>query len=135
MKPNEPDPVVDRLLKGLEPPPPPTDLRSKVLAAAHARIASEEATDVWSTIWNSWGVRLAWVGAAALLLAGHVLLIPQNGLVSKPVDQTLVAENRVDEYLVEMLRPVQISADVRPIIGLFAAANGLTELELEGNPL
>ena len=131
----ERDPAVDRLMKGLEPPPAPPELRSKVLAAARARMATEDVTDMWSTIWNRREFRLAWASAAALLLAGHVLLFPQNGLVSKQVDQTLIAENRVDEYLAEMLRPVQISADVRPIIGLFAAANGLTELELEGNPL
>ncbi len=135
MKPNERDPAVDRLIKGLEPPPPPTELRSKVLAAARARMAAEEVTDTWSTIWNNRGVRLAWAGAAALLLAGHIFLVPGNGAVPSRVDPGLVAENRVDEQFVDLLRPIQISANVQPIVGLFAANGGLTDLDLEGNAL
>jgi len=134
MKPNERDPAVDRLMRGLEPPAPPPDLRSRALAAARNSVADATTSDVWSTIWNNRGIRLAWAGVAALLLAGHVFLVPANGAPSIRVDPSLVAENRVDEYVVEMLRPVRISADVQPIFGLFAAANGLTELDLEGNP-
>jgi len=134
MKPNERDPAVDRLMQGLEPPSPPPDLRSRTLAAARKSVTDETTTDFWSTIWNNRGVRLVWVGAAALLLAGHVFLVPANGVGSNRMDPDLVAESRVDEHLVAMLRPVQISKDVQPILGLFAGANGLTELELEGNP-
>ncbi len=135
MKPSERDPFVERMMKGFEPPPLPAELRSRVLSAARAQMAGEAAPDVWSAIWNNRGIRLAWAGAAALLLAGHVFLVPSNGAVPSRVDPGLVAENRVDEQFVDMLRPVQISADVQPIIGLFAAANGRTELDLEGNSL
>lgn len=134
MKPNERDPAVDRLMRGLEPPQPPADLRSKALAVARRSMVDQPTTDIWATIWDSRGVRLAWVGAAALLLAGHLFLVPPNGAVLNRVDPSLIALNRVDEQLVAMLRPVQISKDVRPILGLVAAANGLTELDLEGNP-
>ena len=134
MKPNETDPDVDRLMKGLEPPSPPPELRSKVLAAAHARMAATEATDKWSTIWDNRGFRLAWACAAAVLLAGHVFLVPRNGAVPNRVDPALVAEDRVDEQFIDMLRPAPISENVQPIVGLFAAAGGLTELEIEGNP-
>lgn len=135
MKPNETDPAVDRLMKGLEPPPPPLQLRSKVLAAAHARMAATEATDTWSTIWNNRGFRLVWAGAAALLLAGHVFLVPGNGAVPSRVDPALVAENRVDEHLVEMLRPIRIIDNVQPMVGLFGSGSSLTELDLEGTSL
>jgi hypothetical protein len=134
MKPIERDPAVDRLMRSLEPPAPPPDLRSRALAAARNSVADATTSDVWSTIWNNRGIRLAWVGAAAVLLAGHVFLVPANGAVSNRVDPSLVAEHRVDEYLFAMLRPVQISKDVQPILGLIAGANGLTELDLEGNP-
>ncbi|MCW8985854.1 MAG: hypothetical protein OQK55_10955, partial [Thermoanaerobaculales bacterium] len=63
MKPSERDPFVERMMKGFEAPPPPAELRSKVLAAARKRMAAEEVTDTWSTIWNNRGVRLAWAGA------------------------------------------------------------------------
>lgn len=131
---SERDPAADRLMQGLEPPSPPTDLRSNVLAAVRARVAGEPATDVWSMIWNNRRVRLAWGGAAALLLAGHVFLVPRNGAVPSRVAPALVAENRVDEQFIDMLRPAPISDNVRPIVGLFATAGGLPELDLEGNP-
>ena len=134
MKPNERDPAIGRLMRGLEPPQPPHDLRSKTLAAAQRRMVDEPTTDSWSKIWKNRGVRVAWAGAAALLLAGHVFLIPRNGAVPGRVSPALVVENHVDEQLVAMLRPVRISKDVRPILGLVAAAHGLTDLELEGNP-
>jgi hypothetical protein len=41
----------------------------------------------------------------------------------------LVAENRVDAQFVDLLRPIQISANVQPIVGLFAATGGSTELD------
>ena len=78
MKPNERDPAVERLMQGLEPPSPPPDLRSKVLAAARARMAGEPATDVWSMIWNNRGIRLAWAAAVVLLVAGHAMVVPGN---------------------------------------------------------
>ena len=73
MKPDEKDVVVERLLEGLEPSLPPPDLRPKVLAAARVRMAAEPVIDVWSVIWENRGVRLAWAGAVALLLAGKGL--------------------------------------------------------------
>lgn len=135
MKPNERDPAADRLMRGFEPPMPPPDLRSRALAAARNGAADSTTSDVWSTIWNNRGVRLAWAGAATLLLAGHIFLVPSNGAVPSRVDPGLVAENRVDEQFVDLLRPIQISANVQPIVGLFAANGGLTDLDLEGNAL
>jgi len=134
MKPDERDPVVDRIMKDLEAPQPPTELRSKVLATAHSRMAAESESDVWSRIWNHRGVRLAWAAAAALLLAGHVFLVPGDGAVPSRVDPRLAAENRVDEQFVDLLRPIEISANVQPIFGIFASAGDLTDLDMKGNP-
>jgi hypothetical protein len=134
MKPDEKDVVVERLLEGLEPSLPPPDLRPKVLAAARVRMAAEPVIDVWSVIWENRGVRLAWAGAVALLLAGHVFLGFRNGAVPSRVDPALVAGTRVDEQFVDVLRPTPISDDVQPIVGLFAAGGGLAELDIEGNP-
>jgi hypothetical protein len=135
MKPDERDPFVDRLLRGLEPPLPPPDLRSKTLTAARRSVAVEKDTDIWSVIWNSRRIRLMWAGAAALLLAGHVLLVPGKGSPSNRVDHALAAKNRADEHLVEMLRPVRIIDNVQPMVGLFASGGSLAELDLEGNSL
>ena len=134
MKPNERDPVVDRLMEGLEPLQPPPDLRSTVLDAARARIVAEPVADVWSMIWNNRGIRLAWAAAVVLLVAGHAMVMPGTGNGFRPIDPALSAEHRVDEYLLEMLRPTRISDNVQPIVGLFAASDGLAEIDLEGNP-
>lgn len=134
MKPDDRDAAVDRLMDGLEPPQPPPDLRLKAIAAARARMAATPMTNGWSTIWNHRAVRLAWAGAAALLLAGHVFLVPRDGAVPSRVAPALVGEDRVDEQFVELLHPTAISDTVQPVIGLFAAGGSLTDLDLEGNP-
>jgi hypothetical protein len=69
-----------------------------------------------------------------VLLAGHAMVAPDAGNAFRPIDPALNAENRVDEYLVEMLRPARISDTVQPIVGLFASGNGLTEIDVKGNP-
>jgi len=103
-----------------------------VLAAAGEM--KMEAPDLWTRLWNQPGLRLAWAAAVVLLLAGHVLLVPGNGAGIPGVDSNLMAENRVDEHLVEFLRPMRISDDVRPIIGLFADSGDPYELDMKGNP-
>jgi hypothetical protein len=134
MKPDERDAVVERLMESLEPPQPPPDLRSKALAAARARMSAEPNPDIWSRIWNHRGLRLAWAATVVLLVAGHVMVAPEAGTTFRPIDPARTAESRVDDYLVEMLRPTRISDNVQPIVGLFASANGLTEIEVGGNP-
>jgi len=134
MKPNERDSAVDRLIRGLELPQPPPDLRSKALAAARARVSAESIPDLWSRVWNHRGLRLTWAAAVVLLVAGHAIVAPGTGNTFRPIDPAAIAEHSVDEYLVEMLRPTRISDNVQPIVGLYAAADGLAELEIEGNP-
>jgi hypothetical protein len=69
-----------------------------------------------------------------LLLAGHAIIAPRKDAVFTRVNPALVAETRVDEQFADILRPVRISATVQPIVGLFAATDNLTELEMGGNP-
>jgi hypothetical protein len=123
---------MERLFEGIEPPAPPPKLRSRALAAAREK--KSEIPDLWSRIWNHRGLRLVWAAAVVLLLAGHLLVIPQTGAVFSPVDPALVAENRVDEQFLDLLRPIRISENVRPIVGLFAAAADPSEADLKGNP-
>jgi hypothetical protein len=134
MKPDEKDPFVERLVGGLGPPQPPPELRSRVLAAARGQAPAEPEAEVWSKLWNHRGLRLAWAATVFVLLAGHVLIMLGNGASLGPVEPTLVAENRVDEQFVDMLRPSRISDNVQPIVGLFASTGGQTDLDLEGNP-
>jgi hypothetical protein len=132
MTPDDRKPMDERLFEGLEPPAPPPQLRSRVLAAA--RELKTEKLDLWTRIWNQPGLRLVWAAAVVLLLAGHVLFVPGNGVSFDLVDPGLVAENRLDEHFVDLLRPIRISEDAKPIVGLFALAGDPTNLDAKGNP-
>ena len=133
MKPDDRDPIVDRLLQGLAPPQPPHELRSKALAAARERMAGEAVPDLWSRIWNHRGLRLAWAASVVVLLAGHVLAtLSPVGPITK-VDPLVIARNGVDEQMFGLLRPIRISEDVQPLVGLLAGADGPIEIDLEGN--
>ena len=134
MKPDNRDPIVERLMDGLEPPQPPPELRSKTLAAARERLAGEAVPNPWSRIWNHRGLRLAWAATVVVLLVGHTLatLSPTGPITA--VDPALAAEHRVDDYVVGMLRPIRISENVQPLVGLLDGAESLAVIDLEGNP-
>ena len=132
MKPDKNHPAAERLFEGLEPEPPPDELRSRALNAARARSAVESDADAWSILWNHRGLRLAWAAAILVLLAGHIA-VSSPGL-GPVVDPALVAENRGDEYLGAFLGPARISDNVQPIVGLFSATDSLAELDLQRNP-
>jgi hypothetical protein len=129
MRSEDKDPAVDRWLDGLEPSPPPAELRSKVLAAARDRMTSGQESDSWSTVWHNRGLRLAWAAAVTMLLAGHVVI--SSGGASTPGPQ--LAARGGDPYLAAMLRPIRIAADVRPMIGV-ASPIEPNEYDQEGNP-
>jgi len=134
MKSDDTDTYVDRLIEGLEPPRAPTGLRTRVLAAARDHMETTS-SNRWSRIWSHRGIRLAWAATVVLLLAGHAIVVPRKGAVFTRVNPALVAETSVDEQFADILRPVRISANVQPIVGLVAAAgDNLTELEKGGNP-
>jgi hypothetical protein len=129
MRSEDKDPAVDRWLDGLAPSQPPAELRSKVLAVARDRMASAEASDSWSAAWRSRGLRLAWAAAVAMLLAGHVVI--SFGGTSTPGSQPTARVG--DPYLAAMLRPIRISNDVRPMVGVASSAER-DEYDQEGNP-
>jgi len=132
MTPDDRDPMVKRLFEGLEPPPPPPQLRSRVLTAARKK--GTETPDLWTRIWNQRGLRLAWAAAVVLLVAAHALVAPGNEVESAFIDPDLIAESRVDEQFVDLLRPIRISENVQPIVGLHAFAGDPSEPDLKGNP-
>jgi hypothetical protein len=121
-------------MDGLKPPLPPPELRSKALAAAREQLTAEAVPDVWSRIWNSRGIRLAWAASVMVLLVGHILATLSPAKASTSVDPSLVAEHRVDEDYVDLLRPIRISDTVQPMVGLIAGASSPSVLDLEENP-
>jgi len=133
MTPDNGNHIVERLMEGLEPPPPPPELRAKTLTAARERLTGEPVMDPWSRIWDHRGLRLAWAATVVLLLGGHVLATLSPAGSPSSIEPALTAEYRFDENMVGLLRPIRISENVQPLVGLFAGANSPIDLELEGN--
>ena len=123
----------ESLLRGLDLPHPPRGLRARVLDAARTGARVGPAADVWSRLWHSRNLRLAWAGAVVLLLAGHTALSLDRSAVRAAFRPDRVVENRVDEQLIDLLRPVRISEGVQPIVALAAGPEPL-ELDAKANP-
>lgn len=121
------------LLRGLDLPHPPRELRARVLDAARTGVRAGPAADAWSRLWNSRGLRLAWAGAVVLLLAGHAAVSLDRSTDQGAFQRERFAERRVDEQLADLLRPVRISESVQPIVGLAADPEPL-ERDAKGNP-
>lgn len=80
---------LDRVLRGLVPAPPPPEVRERVLTAARAaRTSGPLGRDLWSRIWESRPLRLAWAATVVVLLVANVVLAlhrPGGGAATAPV--------------------------------------------------
>jgi hypothetical protein len=59
---------------GLEPPLLPPALRARILKSARETLEREAARDIWTRVWESRPLRLAWVAATLLLVVSHVVM-------------------------------------------------------------
>jgi hypothetical protein len=66
-------------LLGLETPLPSEDLRGRTLAAAVAALGREPRFDLWSRLWFSRPLRLAWTVIVLVAVAGHAWLFVARG--------------------------------------------------------
>ncbi len=69
----------DDLFKGFQPPDPPPGLREAALGAGRAAFADAArapapAADIWTRLYRSRTLRLAWAASVVLLAAAHVTL-------------------------------------------------------------
>ena len=65
---------VEELLAGLRPPEPPSGLEARVLRGAREALAREAGRDIWTRIWESRPLRVAWgiSVSAGILVICHV---------------------------------------------------------------
>jgi hypothetical protein len=110
------DDTLERLLAGLEPAMPPDDLRSRALAAARTAMAREvERVDLWSQLWSSQPLRLAWATTMVALIAGHVMLsVPNRTPKTAPDAPFLVAGIFHEKELADLARLPRIVANQLP---------------------
>jgi hypothetical protein len=77
----------DLLPPDLRPPPPPAELRARVLTAARHADSTDGSADVWHRLWTSRPLRFAWAATVVGLICGHLLL--GADVPAAPVDHAL----------------------------------------------
>lgn len=115
-RPNE----LDRLLGGLEPAPPPQGARARILASARAAVPRQPVTvDLWSRVWTSRKLRLAWVTAVAVLLGANLMLsVDRPGHAGTPTHPVAAARPAApDPELAAVAELPPLRLDVLPNLG------------------
>ncbi len=121
------DPLPDEFpFTGLAPPGPPAEMREKVLAVAREALAREAVPDVWTRIWESRPLRLAWAAAAALLVMANVgisMRRPPGGVVVSRTEASTgaEAEREAARELAALVALPPIDETVQPLAGRASA--------------
>lgn len=96
-------------LDGLRPPDPPAELRGQVVAAAAAALASGAGADIWTRLWTSRPLRLAWGATVVALVLAHVVVTPRSRLTARHNQvPAAVSAPHFDGELAEIARLPQI---------------------------
>lgn len=106
------------IFPGLEPPGPPDPLRDRVLQAAQQALDSSPATDIWTRLWQSRLLRLAWGTCVLVLIVGNVALPPRPRLAIGTETMLLarLAED-ADSELAEIARLPRLLEEAMAIFG------------------
>jgi len=124
---------------GMRPAEPPGELREPVLSAARDALAAEAMPTVWDRIWESRALRVAWAGATAALVLGHVAVTVQPGRTSAVPERDL-ARARQDagdlDEVVRLPRVERIAMDfeVAPKSALSSVEESGTDPSMNGGP-
>ncbi len=111
-------PPGEPLFEGLAPPGPPEDLRGKALALAREALEQEAVRDVWTRIWESRSLRLAWAVAAALLVLANVGWSVRRPTALEAASRTgSGAEREAARELVTVVAVAPIDENVQPLVG------------------
>ncbi len=127
------DQLIDSLFRDLETPSLPSELRNRTLEPALEALRQDQVTDIWSRIWSSRPIRLAWTASLSALVLGHLglsLVRPTPHRWSEPATFTAGAADLEGE-LVELLTFPRLRTDVQPLSGLLAVAanQGVNDVE------
>jgi hypothetical protein len=127
-----------RLLGGLVPPEPPRELQGRVVRKATEALGREAHRDIWTRLWESRPLRLAWAGTVLLFLIGNGVLpargrtrsvqavTPRAPAVSSPGDElnsiarlpridlaTLPGGERAEPAPIERPKPVHLKVKAK----------------------
>ena len=89
---------------GLDTPPPPEELRGRALAAAAAALGREPKVELWSRLWFSRPLRLAWIVIVLASVACHAWLTVERrpapgGDTAIVVDASTVGDAELEEIV------------------------------------
>jgi hypothetical protein len=110
--------MLDRLLGGLVPPEPPRELQRRLLRKATDALGREAPRDIWTRLWESRPLRLAWAGAVAALLVANVVV--PSGRRAAPLQVAAPPQQSVPplaDELESIARLPRIDLDTLPAIG------------------
>jgi hypothetical protein len=116
---------VERLLGGLAPPEPPHGLQERVLRGARQALAREAGRDVWTRIWESRPLRIAWAVSAGVLVICHIGITEVRSTRTPTAGQTARAAREGNGELAAFGGLARLDEKARPLLG--AAAYRLVE--------
>lgn len=115
-------------LGGLASPGPPAELRERVLARAREALAQEAVPDVWTRIWESRPLRIAWAAAASLLVVANFAVSARRPPAGMAASRTgAEAEKAAARELANLLALPPIDEAVQPLVGRAAAGGSSPE--------
>jgi hypothetical protein len=110
--------VVERLLAGLAPREPPRGLQEKTLRGARQALAREAGRDVWTRIWESRPLRVAWFVSAGVLVICHIGITElRSGRV--PAARLMAESAREGHGELAAFGPLaRLDENARPLLGM-----------------
>lgn len=113
------DQRIDSLFRDLAPPEPPPELRSEALKPALEALQQPPPPDIWSRIWSSRPLRLAWSASFSVLVLCHLglTLSRTSPIDPKQTGHLTTGSIASEEELAEVLYLSRLRTDVQPLAG------------------
>ncbi len=118
---------------GFETPAPPEELRGQGLALAREALVRETPRDVWTRIWESRPLRIAWAAAATLLVAANLVVGTRRPPAPAVSRSGAAAEREAARELSAFVALPPIDETVKPLVGR-AAADAASPERRPANP-
>lgn len=112
--------AIERMLARLTPPEPPRGLEEKTLRGARQALAREAGRDLWTRIWESRPLRVAWAVSAGVLVICHIGITEVRSARTPAAGQTARAVREGNGELAAIGRLPRLDEHARPLLGMGA---------------
>jgi hypothetical protein len=114
---DDPD-KLQQLLSKLQPPEPPSALEARVLRGAREALAREAERDIWTRIWESRPLRLAWGISVSVLVICNVALGELRAGRRGPATPPPGSVHEGYRELTAVERLPRLDEDAQPLLGM-----------------